>query len=124
MARNARTRRPRPFSAGVVVEIERLRRLRRTSAEIAAIIGVSPATASRTLQRLRLNKLSALEPPVRPQRYEWARSGQLVHVDIKKLGRSGRIGHRISGDRRSRVRGIGWEYVHVCVDDCSRVKLK
>jgi transposase InsO family protein len=55
------------------------------------------------------------------QRYEWARPGQLVHVDVKKLGRIGQIGHRITGDRRSRVRGIGWEYVHVCVDDCSRL---
>lgn len=112
---------PTAITAGVVVEIERLRRLRRTGAEIAELLGVSPATVSRTLQRLRLNKLSALEPPVRPQRYEWARPGQLVHVDVKKLGRIGRIGHRISGDRRSRARGIGWEYVHVCIDDCSRL---
>ena len=112
---------PTAISAGAVVEIERLRRLRRTGAEIADILGVSPATVSRTLQRLGLNQLSALEPPVVTQRYEWARPGQLVHVDVKKLGRIGRIGHRISGDRRSRVRGIGWEYVHVCVDDCSRL---
>jgi hypothetical protein len=44
-----------------------------------------------------------------------------VHVDIKKLGRIGAIGHRITGDRRQRVRGIGWEFVHVCIDDCSRL---
>jgi transposase InsO family protein len=112
---------PTAISAGTIVEIERLRRLRRTGAEIAAIVRVSPATVSRTLRMLALNKLSALDPPVPARRYEWARPGQLVHVDVKKLGRIGQIGHRITGDRRSRVRGIGWEYVHVCVDDCSRL---
>ena len=112
---------PTAISTGTMVEIERLRRLRRTGAEIAAIVQVSPATVSRTLQLLRLNKLSALDPPVITQRYEWTRPGQLVHVDVKKLGRIGQIGHRITGDRRHRVRGIGWEYVHVCVDDCSRL---
>jgi len=55
------------------------------------------------------------------RRYEWERPGQLLHVDIKKLGRIGAIGHRITGDRRQRVRGIGWEFVHVCLDDCSRL---
>ena len=112
---------PTAISAGVMVEIERLRRLRRTGAEIADILRVSPATVSRTLQLLGLSKLSALEAPVAIQRYEWGRPGQLVHVDVKKLGRIGRIGHRMTGDRRSRMRGIGWEYVHVCVDDCSRL---
>ena len=112
---------PTAISTGLIVEIERLRRLRRTGAEIAAIVRVSAATISRTLQMLGLNKLSALEPPVVSQRYEWARPGQLVHVDVKKLGRIGRVGHRITGDRRGQVRGIGWEYVHVCVDDCSRL---
>jgi transposase InsO family protein len=112
---------PTAISSGTIVEIERLRRLRRTGAEIAEIVGISPATVSRTLQMLGLNKLSALDVPPVTQRYEWARPGQLVHVDIKKLGRIGQIGHRITGDRRTRVRGIGWEYAHVCVDDCSRL---
>ena len=112
---------PTAISTGVMVEIERLRKWRRTGAEIAEIVGVSPATVSRTLQLLGLNKLSALDSSPPMQRYEWARPGQLVHVDIKKLGRIGRIGHRITGDRRSRVYGIGWEYVHVCIDDCSRL---
>jgi transposase InsO family protein len=112
---------PTAISSGTIVEIERLRRLRRTGAEIAEIVRVSPATVSRTLQMLGLNKLNALDPPRVTQRYEWARPGQLVHVDIKKLGRIGQIGHRITGDRRTRVRGIGWEYAHVCVDDCSRL---
>jgi transposase InsO family protein len=112
---------PTAISTGVIVEIERLRRLRRTGAEIADIVQVSPATVSRTLRMLGLSRLSALEPPAITQRYEWARPGQLVHVDIKKLGRIGQIGHRITGDRSTRMRGIGWEYVHVCVDDCSRL---
>lgn len=90
-------------------------------AEIAEIVQLSPATVGRTLQLLGLARLSALENRGPTQRYEWARPGQLVHVDIKKLGRIGRVGHRITGDRRSAVRGIGWEYVHVCVDDCSRL---
>jgi transposase InsO family protein len=112
---------PTAISAAVVVEIERWRRLRRTGAEIAELLQLSPATVGRTLQRLGLARLGRLEPPEPTRRYEWAQPGQLVHVDVKKLGRIGRIGHRITGDRRSRVYGIGWEYVHVCVDDCSRV---
>jgi transposase InsO family protein len=65
--------------------------------------------------------MRALEPAVPVQRYEYTRPGGLVHLDIKKLGRTGRIGHRITGDRRARVRGIGWEYVHVAVDDATRL---
>jgi transposase InsO family protein len=112
---------PTAISSGTMVEIERLRRRRLTGAEIADIVSVSPATVSRTLRLLGLNKLSALAAPVAIQRYEWARPGQLVHVDVKKLGRIARIGHRITGDRRGQARGIGWEYAHVCVDDCSRL---
>src|SRR5207244_168239 len=66
-------------------------------------------------------RLESLEPRPPIVRYEWARPGQMLHLDIKKLGRIARIGHRITGDRRDRVRGAGWEFVHVCVDDCSRV---
>ena len=112
---------PTAISAGTIVEIERLRRLRLTGAEIAGVVRVSPATVSRTLQMLGLNKLRALEAPPVIQRYEWARPGQLVHTDVKKLGRIARIGHRITGDPRDHVRGSGWEYAHVCVDDCSRL---
>lgn len=112
---------PTALASGVIVAIERLRRLRRTGAEIAEVLGVSPATVSRTLRLLGLSQLPPAEPPPPTRRYEWSRPGQLVHVDIKKLGRIGQIGHRITGDRRRRVRGIGWEYVHVCIDDCSRL---
>ena len=101
--------------------IERLRRQRWTGAEIARHLRLGRATVARLLQRRGLARLSALEPPIPARRYEWRCPGDLVHLDVKKLGRIGRIGHRITGDRRTRVRGIGWEYVHVAVDDASRV---
>ena len=53
--------------------------------------------------------------------HQWARPGDLVHLDVKKLGRIGRVGHRITGNRRTRVRGIGWEFVHMAIDDASRL---
>src|SRR5712672_4016266 len=91
--------------------------------EAAATVGVSPATVSRVLKRLGLNKLSALEPAEPPRRYERERPGEMIHIDIKKLGKFDQIGHRITGDRKgqSNSRGVGWEYVHVCIDDASRV---
>jgi transposase InsO family protein len=101
--------------------IEALRRARHTGKQIAAEVGVSPATVSRVLRRLGLNKLSALEPAEPVRRYQREQPGELIHIDIKKLGKIGVVGHRITGDRATRVRGIGWEYVHVCVDDASRV---
>jgi transposase InsO family protein len=100
--------------------VERLRRQRWTGAQIAGRLQLSRATVARLLRRLGLARLSTLAPPVPVRRYEWARAGDLVHVDVKKLGRIGRVGHRITGDRRSAMRGIGWEYVHVAVDDASR----
>jgi transposase InsO family protein len=113
----------RPTSETVIAKIERLRRQRWTGKQIAAETGVSPATVSRVLHRLGLNKLSALEPePVR--RYEREHPGELIHLDIKKLGRIGSVGHRITGRYPGAVNrhlGIGWEFVHVCIDDASRV---
>jgi transposase InsO family protein len=103
--------------------IEVLRRQRYTGQQIAVEVGVSPATVSRILQRLDLNKLSALEPAEPVRRYERQHPGEMIHIDIKKLGKFNQIGHRITGDRKgqSNGRGVGWEYVHVCVDDHSRV---
>jgi transposase InsO family protein len=112
---------PRSISAGLMVEIQRLRQHRWPGAVIAEAVGLSRATVARTLRQLGMARLAALEPPAHGRRYEWARPGQLLHLDIKKLGRIGQVGHRITGDRRTRMRGIGWEFVHVCVDDCSRV---
>ena len=107
--------------------VEALRRQRHTGNQIAAEVGVSAATVSRILRRLGLNRLSALEPVEPIRRYQRENPGELIHIDIKKLGKFNRIGHRITGDRtrqsnlRSRGEGPGWEYVHVCIDDASRI---
>jgi transposase InsO family protein len=82
-----------------------------------------PATARRILRRLGLNRMRDLEPAEPVRRYERQAPGEMIHIDIKKLGRFDRIGHRITGDRtgQSNGRGVGWELVHVCIDDHSRV---
>jgi len=112
-----------PTPAAIIERIAELRRQRWTGDQIAKEVGVSPATVSRVLKRLGLNKLKALEPVEPVRRYERETPGELIHIDIKKLGRFDKVGHRITGVRteRSRTRGIGWEYVHVCIDDASRV---
>ena len=103
--------------------VEVLRRQRYTGAQIAAQVGVSPATVSRILRRRGLNKLSALEPAEPSRRYERERPGEIIHIDIKKLGRFNQIGHRITGDRtgQSNTRGVGWEFLHLAIDDHSRL---
>ena len=111
--------------------IESLRRLRMTAAEIAEILSMALSTVSAVLKRIGLGKRSRLEPPEPPNRYERRRPGELVHLDIKKLGRISRrgAGHRITGKRapdRATVDGkqrhlTGWEFVHVCVDDATRL---
>ena len=112
-----------PTAQGVVDRIEALRRQRLTGKAIAAQVGVSPATVSRVLRRLGLNRLSSLEPVEPPRRYQRERPGELIHIDIKKLGRFNHAGHRITGDRttKNKNRGVGWECVHVAIDDASRV---
>jgi len=113
----------RPTPPETVACIEALRRQRWTGAQIARETGVSKATVSRILRRLGLNRLRSLEPAEPVRRYERERPGELIHIDIKKLGRFDRVGHRITGDRtsQSNSRGIGWEFVHVCIDDASRI---
>jgi transposase InsO family protein len=113
----------RPTPQPIAEQIELLRRQRLTGKTIAAEVGVSPATVSRVLRRLGLNKLKALEPAQPVRRYEREHPGELIHIDIKKLGKFNRIGHRITGDRtgQSNSRGVGWEFVHVCIDDASRI---
>jgi len=120
-SRPHRLRRPTP--AAIIDRIAALRRQRWTGDQIAKEVGVSPATVSRVLQKLGLNRLKALEPAEPVRRYERENPGELIHIDIKKLGRFSRVGHRITGDRtgQSNARGIGWEFVHVCIDDNSRV---
>jgi transposase InsO family protein len=122
--RNSRPHRLRQLTPQPVIDrIESLRRQRMPGKEIAATVGVSAATVSRVLKRLGLNKLSTLEPAEPPRRYERERPGEMIHIDIKKLGKFDQIGHRITGDRKgqSNSRGVGWEFVHVCIDDASRV---
>jgi len=113
----------RPTPTAKIERVAQLRRQRWTGKQIAQTVGVSPATVSRVLRRLGLNKLSALEPVAPVIRYERKTPGEMIHLDIKKLGRFNRVGHRITGDRtaQSNSRGIGWEFVHVAIDDASRL---
>jgi transposase InsO family protein len=118
---------PNRTALAVCSAVEALRRQRRTGKQIAHAVGVSPATVSRVLRRMGLNSLKALEPAQPVRRYERTHPGEMIHLDIKKLGRFEQIGHRITGDRRgqsnrrARGEGLGWEFVHVSIDDASRV---
>jgi len=112
----------RPTPPEIIERVEALRRQRWTGRQIAAELDISPATVSRILKRLGLNRIAALEPAEPIRRYEREKPGELIHIDIKKLGRFERVGHRITGDRQKGVsRGAGWEFVHVCIDDASRL---
>src|SRR3954449_887053 len=112
----------RPTPAATVATIEALRRQRFAGKHIAAEVGVSPATVSRILKRLGLNRIQALEPAEPVRRYEREHPGELIHIDIKKLGRFDRVGHRITGNpQQGKSRGAGWEFVHVSIDDASRI---
>jgi len=114
---------PARTSAPIEAQVVELRRQRRTFDRIADEAGVSRATVSRILTRHGLNRWRDLEPQEPVVRYERKKPGEMVHIDIKKLGKFNRVGHRITGDRhgQSNARGIGWEFVHVCVDDNSRI---
>jgi transposase InsO family protein len=114
---------PSQTAVATCAVIEALRRQRHTGKQIAAEVSVSAATVSRILRRLGLNRMRDLEPAEPVRRYEREHPGDMIHLDIKKLGRFDKIGHRITGDRtgQSNSRGVGWEYVHVCIDDNSRV---
>ena len=103
--------------------IAALRQQRWIAKHIAREVGVSPATVSRVLRRRGLSRLKDLAPAEPVRRYEREKPGELLHIDIKKLGRFERIGHRITGDRtgQSSSRGVGWEFVHVAIDDASRI---
>lgn len=102
--------------------IEQLRRLRWTSTRIAAELDLATSTVCAVLKRLGLNRLSRLEPPEPPNRYCRRHPGELIHVDVKKLGRFNKPGHRVTGRGPGHhSRRVGWEAVHVCVDDTSRL---
>jgi transposase InsO family protein len=112
---------PRRTSEERIALIVLLRRLGMTGAEIAETLQMPSSTVSGILTRIGLGKLWRLELVEAANRYERQRPGELIHVDVKKLARIGRPGHRVNGDRRTRLRGIGWEYVHVAIDDATRI---
>jgi transposase InsO family protein len=120
---SAPARCPHRTSADTQAAIERLRRQRMTGSQIARQLGVPRSTVGALLRRIGLGKLAAIEPKPEIVRYQRERPGELIHLDIKKLGRIDGIGHRITGDRsgHSSKRGSGWEYLHVAIDDASRL---
>ena len=122
--RSSRPRRiPRQTGEALALRVTELRRQRLSGRHIALETGVSPATVSRILKRAGLSRIRDIEPAEPVVRYEYKEPGGLIHLDIKRLGRFDRVGHRITGDRtgQSNSRGVGWEYVHVCIDDHSRI---
>jgi transposase InsO family protein len=111
---------PHALAPAWVALVRLLRQARLVAAEIAARLPLARSTISAVLARIGLGRLRYLTAPQPVQRYEWQRPGELVHVDIKKLGRFSRAGHRVTGQRRVASAGQGWEYAHVAIDDCSR----
>lgn len=114
-------RQPRRLAAPVEAAIVALRRTRATAWQISTALRLPRSTVTRVLARVGLNRMALLEPSVPVQRYEWPHVGDLLHVDLKRLGRVVGIGHRIHGDRRRRARKVGWEYLHVAIDDATRL---
>ncbi len=111
---------PHRTPEATVKAIAALRRLRMTAAEIAETLGLALSTVSLWLKRIGLGRRSRLEPPEPPNRYERSRPGELIHIDVKKLGRFGAAGKRVIGNRNASA-GYGWECCHVCVDDATRL---
>ncbi len=114
-------RSPRGTSKERIMEIEPLRRQRWTGVRIAQQLGLSPATVSRVLRRLKLNLIRHLEPRLPANRYEHPAPGDMLHLDIKRLVRIQRPSHRVTGNRRDSVKGIGAEFLHIAIDDHSRL---
>jgi transposase InsO family protein len=113
----------RQLSAGQIAEVEQLRRQRQSGPMIARALGMARSTVGLILRRLGLNRLALLEPRVPVIRYERERPGELIHIDIKTLGKIDGVGHRITGQHalHHRARGIGYEHLHVAIDDASRL---
>lgn len=120
-----RSSRPRscPHSTpdAVIARLIEHRHRRWTYRQIAAELQLAASTVGRLLRRAGLNRLSELEPRPAARRYQYAAPGDLLHLDIKKLGRFWRPGHRVTGDRHGASNGAGWDFVHVAIDDASRI---
>lgn len=112
---------PHATPSAVVEQVLEQRRSRQTYRQIAEHLPVAPSTIARLLRRAGLHRLADLEPAAPQNRYERANPGDLLHLDIKKLARFRQPGHRVTGNRRINSDGIGWEYVHLAIDDHSRV---
>lgn len=112
---------PKAIAPAKALAIVELRRRRLTQARIAQALGVSASTVSRVLARAGLSRLADLQPAEPVMRYEHDAPGDLLHIDIKKLGRIVRPSHRVTGNRRDGVDGAGWEFVFVAIDDHARV---
>jgi transposase InsO family protein len=113
---------PHRLAGATVAEIGRLRRERLTGPAIARRLGLARSTVGAVLRRLSLGRLSNLEPKPPAVRYERKQAGELIHLDIKKLGRFSQAGHRVTGDRRKGAsRGAGFDFLHVAIDDASRL---
>ena len=112
---------PRLTPADRTELVLRLRHCRLSGPEIAKALKMPRSTVAAILKRAGLERLRHLDPAPQVQRYQWAHPGDLIHLDTKKLGRIHRVGHRITGNRRDTTRGVGWEFVHVAIDDCSRL---
>ena len=114
-------RQPRRTSVERERAVLALRATRMTAAEIACCVAVAERTVSRILTRNGLGRLRALDPAAAATRYETPRPGMLIHIDVKKLGRIARAGHRVTHTRAGQHRGAGWEMVHVAVDGATRL---
>jgi transposase InsO family protein len=114
-------RSPTAIARGTARRVITLRRQRRTMSSIAGTLGISLATVSRVLKRAGLRRLADLDLAPVPRRYERATPGELLHIDIKRLAGIRGVGHRITGDRQHKARGVGWDTTYVAIDDPSRV---
>lgn len=112
---------PHATPAALVARLIERRRARHTYRQIAMQLGLAVSTVARRLRQAGLNRLAELEPAPPVVRYEYPTPGDLLHLDIKKLGRFRKPGHRVTGDRQQNSNGAGWEFVHVAIDDASRI---
>lgn len=112
---------PHATSSSIAHQIIEHRRERWTYRQIAQHLAVAASTVGRLVKRAGFHRLAELEPARPTHRYEYPAPGDLLHLDIKKLGRFWRPGHRVTGERQHASDGAGWEFVHVAIDDASRV---